>query len=59
MVVEIQVQTPTRLSKKQKELLQEFDEQTREEEDEGFFSKLFYGHFKKLKKEREKETEQV
>jgi len=58
MVVEIQVQTPTRLSKKQKELLQEFDEQTREE-DEGFFSKLFYGHFKKLKKEREKETEQV
>ena len=59
MVVEIQVQTPTKLSKKQKELLQEFDEQTREEEGEGFFSKLFHSHFKKLMKEREKGTEKV
>ena len=59
MVVEIQVQTPTKLSKKQKELLEEFDEQTREDGDEGFFSKLFHGHFKKLKKDKEKETEQV
>jgi molecular chaperone DnaJ len=59
MVVEIQVQTPTKLSKKQKELLQEFDEQTLEEEGEGFFSKLFHGHFNKLKKEKEKETEKV
>jgi len=55
MVVEIQVQTPTKLSKKQKELLQEFDDQCVEEE-EGFFSKLFHGHFNKLKKEKETEN---
>ncbi len=54
MVVEVQVQTPTKLSKKQKELLQEFDDQCVEEE-EGFFSKLFHGHFNKLKKEKETE----
>lgn len=54
MVVEVQVQTPTRLSKKQKELLQEFDDQCVQEE-EGFFSKLFHGHFKKLNKEKETE----
>ena len=56
MVVEVQVQTPTKLSKKQKELLQEFDDQCVQEE-EGFFSKLFHGHFKKLKKDKEKEKE--
>ncbi len=56
MVVEVQVQTPTKLSKKQKEVLQEFDDQCVQEE-EGFFSKLFHGHFKKLKKE--KATEKV
>jgi len=55
MVVEIQVQTPTRLTKKQKELLREFDDQCQTEEGEGFFSKLFSGHFKKLKKEEETE----
>jgi molecular chaperone DnaJ len=54
MVVEVQVQTPTKLTKKQKELLQEFDDQYKDEE-EGFFSRLFHGHFKKLKKEKEKE----
>ncbi len=54
MIVEVQVQTPTNLTKKQKELLQEFDDQYNEEE-EGFFSRLFHGHFKKLKKEKEKE----
>jgi len=54
MVVEVQVQTPTKLTKKQKELLQEFDDQCRDEE-EGFFSKLFHGHFKKLKNEKETE----
>ena len=54
MVVEAQVQTPTKLTKKQKELLQEFDDQYHEEE-EGFFSRLFHGHFKKLKKEEEME----
>lgn len=54
MVVEVQVQTPTKLTKKQKKLLQEFDDQYHEEE-EGFFSRLFHGHFKKLKKVEEKE----
>jgi molecular chaperone DnaJ len=57
MVVEIQVQTPTKLSKKQKELLQAFDDQC-EHEEEGFFSKLFHGHFSKLRK-KEKETEKA
>jgi molecular chaperone DnaJ len=45
MIVEIQVQTPTGLTRKQRELLQEFDDQCQHEE-EGFFSRLFHGHFK-------------
>lgn len=54
MVVEVQVQTPIKLSKKQKELLKEFDDQYGAEE-QGFFTKLFHGHFKKMnKKEKEK-----
>ena len=43
MVVEVQVQTPTKLTKQQKELLKEFDEHCVEQE-EGFFSRLFHGH---------------
>ncbi len=55
MVVEVQVLTPTRMSKKQKELLKEFDAQAGEEE-KGFFTKLFHGHFKKLKKTEKEEA---
>lgn len=44
MIVELQVQTPTKLTKRQKELLEEFDDLCDEEEDEGFFSRLFHGH---------------
>ncbi|MCW5214518.1 molecular chaperone DnaJ [Desulfobulbus sp. US5] len=45
MIVEIQVQTPTGLTKKQKELLREFEEHC-DQEEEGFFSKILHGHFK-------------
>jgi molecular chaperone DnaJ len=45
MVVEVQVQTPTKLTKQQKELLTEFDEQYDENKEEGFFSRLLHGHF--------------
>jgi molecular chaperone DnaJ len=45
MVVEVQVQTPTKLTKQQKELLKEFDAQYEEKHEEGFFSRLFHGHF--------------
>jgi molecular chaperone DnaJ len=51
MVVEVRVRTPTGLSKKQKELLREFDEHC-EEEDEGFFSRMFHGHFKHKEKDK-------
>jgi len=54
MVVEVQVQTPTDLTKKQKELLCEFDD-LRCEEEEGFFSRLLHGH---LGKQKSKETVQ-
>ncbi len=53
MIVEVQVQTPTGLSKKQKELLEEFDGHC-EHEAEGFFSRLFRGHFSKEKISKEK-----
>lgn len=44
MVVELQVQTPTRLSKRQKELLEELDGlSVTPEEEEGFFSRLLHG----------------
>lgn len=49
MVVEIMVQTPTNLSKQQKELLREFDD-IREEQEEGFFARLFSSHKKKKEK---------
>jgi molecular chaperone DnaJ len=54
MVVEIQVQTPTKLTKEQKELLRQFDELSKEpHEEEGFFSRLFHGHLGKQKKKTE------
>ena len=44
MFVEISVETPVRLTERQKELLEEFDEISRKEgsnpESEGFFSKM-------------------
>jgi molecular chaperone DnaJ len=49
MIVEVQVQTPTNLTSKQKELLQEFDGHCQDEE-EGFFAKMF-GSFKGRDKE--------
>lgn len=53
MVVEVQVQTPTNLSKEQKELLRQFDTTLNEPEEEGFFSRLFHGHLGKQKKKTE------
>lgn len=53
MVVEIQVQTPTKLTKEQNELLREFDELSKEREEEGFFARLFHGHLGKNKKKTE------
>ena len=50
MVVEVQVQTPTGLSKEQKELLREFEGLDKEQEEEGFFARLFHGHLGKQKK---------
>jgi len=44
MVVEVQLQTPTKLSKRQKELLREFETLSHESEDEGFFSRLFHSY---------------
>jgi molecular chaperone DnaJ len=52
MIVEVQVQTPVGLSKKQKELLREFDEHCDQEEEEGFFSKILHGHFKGKEKDK-------
>lgn len=52
MVVEVQVQTPTKLTKRQRELLCEFDDLCSEEE-EGFFSRLFHGSLGKQKKKSE------
>jgi len=50
MVIEVQVQTPTKLTNHQKELLKEFDEHCGE--DEGFFSRLFRGNFSQGNKEQ-------
>ncbi len=44
MVVEIQVRIPRKLTRRQKEILREFDEICREQEEEGFFSRLLHGH---------------
>ncbi len=54
MVIEVQVQTPTKLSKRQKEILREFDDLTKDK-DEGFFSRLFHGHLGKSTKEHHSE----
>lgn len=53
MVVEVQVQTPTNLSKEQKELLRQLDTTLTEQEEEGFFARLFHGHLGKQKKKTE------
>lgn len=45
MVVEVQVQTPTKLNKQQKALLKEFVELGGGDHEEGFFSRLLHGHF--------------
>jgi len=58
MVVEAQVQTPSKLSKEQKELLRQFEALEKVNEDEGFFSRLFHGHLGKAKKKNEN-TEKV
>ena len=58
MVVEVQVQTPSKLNKEQKELLRQFGELSKEQEEEGFFSRLFHGHLGKQKKKAE-DSEQV
>lgn len=55
MIVEAQVQTPTKLDKRQKELLCELDELCSEPE-EGFFSKLFHGHLGRDKKKKQAEA---
>jgi molecular chaperone DnaJ len=55
MVVEVQVQTPTKMTKEQKELLRQFDELCKEQEEEGFFSRLFHGHLGKKKKTEDSE----
>ena len=54
MIVEVRVQTPTKLNKKQKELLREFIELSGEQqEDEGFLSRLLHGHFGQHDKNRQ------
>lgn len=53
MVVEVQVQTPIKLTKEQKEILRQFDEASKDPEEEGFFSRLFHGHLGKQKKKAE------
>jgi molecular chaperone DnaJ len=50
MVVEVQVQTPTKLTKEQKDLLRDFEELGKEHEEEGFFARLFHGQLGKQKK---------
>lgn len=52
MIVEVLVQTPTKLTKRQKELLCEFDDLCCEQE-EGFFSRLFHGNLGKQKKKED------
>jgi len=53
MVVEAKVLTPTKLSKEQKELLKQFESLEKNQEEEGFFSRLFHGHLGKQKKKKE------
>jgi molecular chaperone DnaJ len=53
MIVEIQVKTPAKLNRQQKELLREFAELEGEQQEEGFFSKLFHGHFGQSEKKQQ------
>jgi len=53
MIVEVQVRTPTQLNKKQKALLKEFAEESGEQYEEGFFSRLFHGHFAQHEKNQQ------
>ena len=59
MVVEVQVQTPVKLSKQQKELLRQFDELSKEQETEGFFSRLFHGNLGRQSKKKAVDSEKV
>jgi len=54
MVVEMQVQTPTDLTKRQRELLAEFDDLREEEQEEGFFARLLRGHLGRSKEKKKK-----
>ena len=54
MVVETQVKTPVKLTKQQKELLKDFDGMCKEQEEEGFFARLFHTHISKQKKKADK-----
>lgn len=58
MIVEAQVKTPVKLTKQQKELLREFEDLNKGQEEEGFFSRLFHGHIGKQKK-KESQTGKV
>jgi len=59
MVVEMQVQTPTDLTKRQRELLAEFDDLREEEQEEGFFARLLRGHLGKKGREKKKKRASV
>ncbi|MDD3619205.1 MAG: molecular chaperone DnaJ, partial [Desulfobulbaceae bacterium] len=52
MIVEVQVQTPTKLTKQQKTLLREFAEHSSESQEECFFSRLFHSHFSQTDKKQ-------
>ncbi|MDH3348133.1 MAG: molecular chaperone DnaJ [Desulfobulbaceae bacterium] len=57
MVVEAKVLTPTKLNKKQKELLASFEEDCPEEQEEGFFSRLLHGHVGWFKKDQSEQKQ--
>ncbi len=50
MIIEAQVKIPKKLNKRQKEILREFDDLCKEQEEEGFFSRLLHGHLGANKK---------
>lgn len=57
MIVEAKVLTPTKLTKTQKELLRQFEEDCEEEQEEGFFSRLLHGHVGWFKKDHAEEKQ--
>ena len=57
MIVEVQVKTPTKLNKQQKELLRQFAALSKERDEEGFFARLFHGNLGKQKKKTGGEKE--